>query len=300
MAQEAIFTHNDLDGLVSALLSRLALPEADVYFCDYHVLGGMVRERLDEYHTLWFTDLSLRDADLFHDLATAGKDYYWFDHHVSSQPQDFFRVCRIDTSNTRCGADLLRDYLVEQGCAIPQPLQTLVRYAHDQDLWLRELPRAGDFNDILGQMRVQELFKILENDLYAVYDWTPEMEEAAERTKEQRRQSILLAESTAVCHDLGQGLRLKTALCYGSASDVGEALGDERTLVALWDLRDLEHVKPKFHLRTKSDRINASLIAERLGGGGHPKASGAPGEVATLKVLSEAVARQVLAAATPE
>lgn len=295
MARAAIFTHNDLDGLVSALLARLALPEAEVYFCDYHSLEGMVLERLPYYDTLWFTDLSLRDPAFFAHLATANKNYYWFDHHVSSVPQNFFRVCRIDPSENRCSADILRDYLVEQGYLIPAPLQTLVRYAHDQDLWVRELPEAGRFNDILGQMPVQELFRILEEEPQAVRTWHPAMEEAAERTGQQRSQSIQLAERTAVCHDLGQGLRLKTALCHGSASDVGEALGDERTLVVLWDLHDLEQMKPKFHFRTKSDWIDASWIAEQLGGGGHPKASGAPGDLQTLQALSEAIAQQVLA-----
>jgi oligoribonuclease NrnB/cAMP/cGMP phosphodiesterase (DHH superfamily) len=295
MARAAIFTHNDLDGLVSALLARLALPEAEVFFCDYHGLEESVRERLPRYDILWFTDLSLRDAGFFAHLASAAKDYYWFDHHISSQPQGFFRVCRIDPSENRCSADILRDYLVEQGYAIPEPLQTLVEYAHDQDLWLRERPEAGCFNDILGQMPVQELFQILEADPGAVHAWHPSMAAAAERTRQQRLRSIQLAESTVVCHDLGQGLRLKTAVCYGSASDVGEALGDAHTLVALWDLHDVGQMKPKFHFRTKSDRIDASRIAERLGGGGHPKASGAPGDLQTLQALSEAIAQQVLA-----
>lgn len=297
MKREAIFTHNDLDGLVSALLARLALPSADVFFCDYHVLADLVREHLGEYDSVWFTDLSLRDPDFFEALRAAGKDYYWFDHHASSQPQDFFEVCRIDASGQACGAEVLARYLVDQGFSLSHPLRTLVQYAHDQDLWIRALPEAQDFNDILGTLPVQELFRILEEDPYAVYRWTESMEAARAETQRRREQSLQLAEATMVCLELGPGQQLKMALCCGSSSEVGEALGDERTLVALWDLRDLERLKPKFHFRTKSPVLNAARIAEQLGGGGHPRASGAPADLAPLKVLTEALARRVKAAA---
>jgi len=253
-----------------------------------------VWSRLDQYECIWFTDLSLREEDFFSRLRQAGKEYYWFDHHVSSRPQDFFRVCIIDTSGEHCTAEIIQAYLQQHRYEIPPPLQTLVEYAHDQDLWVRRLPPAQDFNDILGTMPAPDLFTLLQEDLNRVFHWTEEMHRACAQTQQQRAKSLALAWATCVEHDLGAGLRLRLALCYGSANEVGEALGNEETLVVLCDLRDWVHLQPKFHLRTKSERINASHLAERLGGGGHPRASGAPLEREILRQISELLLDKVL------
>ncbi|MBI2298890.1 MAG: hypothetical protein HYU66_08075 [Armatimonadetes bacterium] len=183
--------------------------------------------------------------------------------------------------------------MVGLGFDIPLPLQTLTEYCHDQDLWVRRIPEAQDFNDILGNMAAFDLYKLLRDDLGRVYHWTEAMTEAARATADARAWSIELAEGSAVVHDLGDGRRLKAACCWGSASEVGEAIGDEHTLVALLDLRNLDRHAVKCSLRTRSKSIPAHLVAERMGGGGHPQASGAPLDPDVLKSLSEALAGQV-------
>lgn len=296
MAHQAIFTHHDLDGLVSALLARLVLPSADVFFCDYGALVELVEARIDRYEVLWFTDLSISDQSLFRLLRESEADVYWFDHHASSAGQDWMVECRIDTSGEKCAADVVRAYVEEQGLTIPLPLQTLCDYAHDQDLWVRRLPEAQTFNDILGHMGVWDLFQLLEADLSRVYHWTPEMRAASEATAGERRRSVELAELSSVYAELPDGCRVRAACCWGSTSEVADEIGAPDTLVALIDLRAIGRGGTKCSLRTQSDTIRADRVAEQLGGGGHPKAAGAPLDPSVLQSLSRELLRQVVAA----
>lgn len=294
MARQAIFTHNDLDGLVSALIAQVALPAADVYFCDYAGLAGLVRARLHRYDTIWLTDLSLRDQTFFDDLRAADLDEVcWFDHHASSRPQDWMDECRIPTDGQSCAADVVRGYVEELGHTLPLPLQTLSDYAHDVDLWRRTLEAAQEFNDILGTMPVQDLYDELRADLQRVYDWTPAMRAAAGATRTARDRSRTLAEASTVWHALPSGEKLRACCCWGSVSEIGDELGDPDTLVILFDLRALERGQAKYSFRTQSRTIPADQIAERLGGGGHPMASGAPLEIEVLQELSRALAGRV-------
>ncbi len=296
MGRRAIFTHNDLDGLVSALVAQVAMPDADVFFCDYAGLAELVLERLDRYDVLWLTDLSLREEAFFEELREAGlEEVCWFDHHASSTPQPWMDECRIPTDGTSCAADVVRGYVEELGHALPLPLQTLSDYAHDVDLWIRKLDVAQDFNDILGTMPVQQLFDELRADLSRVYHWTPAMSAACVATQTARRRSRELAEATTVWHELPSGEKLRACCCWGSVSEIGDELGDPDTLVILLDLRSLERGQVKYSFRTQSPTLAADRIAEQLGGGGHPKASGAPLEIEVLRALSESLTERVAA-----
>jgi oligoribonuclease NrnB/cAMP/cGMP phosphodiesterase (DHH superfamily) len=299
MRQRALFTHNDLDALVCALLTRIAMPRARVYFCDYNGFPSVIGSRIERFETIWIADVSIKSGDpLLDRLRTAEADVYWFDHHDSSAPQPWMAECRIDTTGTQCAADVLRGYVEEQGAELPIALQTLCDYAHDQDLWIRAIPEAQDFNDILGNMAIQELFDTLSQDLDRVYYWTDAMKSACQATQTERRWSLDLARRTCVEHDLPGGGTLRSVCCWGSTSEVGDEMGGPDIVVALLDLRSTGRASPRFSFRTQSDTIAVNKLAEVLGGGGHPKAAGAPIEIEVLRSLTEEVAQRVAAAAT--
>ncbi len=299
MGRTACFTHNDLDGLVCALLYRLAHPDGDLFFCDYDGLPHLVRRVLPRYEAVWFCDLSVRDESLFDLLRESDAEVTWLDHHASSVPQAWMAVCRIDTSGEACAADVVAGYLADLGVELPLAHQTLLDFAHDQDLWIRRLPEAQAFNDILGTMRVQELYDLIAADPSRVYDWTPAMKEASDTTATERRASRKLAEATRCEAHLPDGTPVRAACCWGSVSEVADAIGDRDTLVVLLDLRSTAKGSLKYHFRTQSDEIRADRLAEQLGGGGHPKASGAPLEVDVLTSLSEALIARLQAVEVP-
>ena len=298
MPRRVLFTHNDLDALVAALLTRVAMPDCDVYFCTYDNFPELVAKRAADYGVIWVADLSMRDGspELEALRAAEADEVRWFDHHASSDDQAWMTTCEIDRSGQRCAADVVADWLVSAGYEIPAPWQTLRDYAHDQDLWIRDLPEAGAFDDILGGMPIQTVFDLLEVDPLRVYQPTPEMAEAARRTAEERELSLALAERTATVIELPDGRRIKSVCAWGSTSEVGDAVGDPDTLVALLDLRGVGRGQIRFSLRTQSKEINAARVAEQMGGGGHPQAAGATVQLELLHALTEAIGAQVRAA----
>lgn len=299
MSHRAIFTHNDLDGLACALVARVAMPGCNVYFCDYAGLPRVLAAKLARFDEVWLADMSIKAGDEAVELLrSADADVYYFDHHDSSLEQPWMARCLIDRSSTRCSAEVIRDFIVaERDCELPVALQTLVEWTHDQDLWVRAIPESQDLNDILGHMQVQELFDLLSADPNRLYHFTPRMREASQATQRQREWSHELAQQTSVWSDLPGGGRLRAACCWGSVSEVGDLLGDAETLVALLDLRNVERGHARFSFRTQSDTLASNKLAELLGGGGHPKASGAPLEIDLFKVLSTAIGDKIRDAA---
>jgi oligoribonuclease NrnB/cAMP/cGMP phosphodiesterase (DHH superfamily) len=298
MSHRAIFTHNDLDALSCALLARLAMPGCDVYFCDYAGFPDLLRARLGRYEAIWIADISLRPGDpLLAAMQESDAEILWFDHHDSSSAQPWMAESRLDHTGRFCSGDLVAQYLSELGVEIPLAFQTLLEWTRDQDLWLRALPESQVFNDILGNLHVQELFDLLSADPSRVYHPTERMSAASAATEREREWSLELARRTSVWHDLPGGGRLRACCCWGSVSEVGDALGDPDTLVALLDLRSLERRHARFSFRTQSDTLAANRIAERLGGGGHAKASGAPLAIEELQAISAALVAKVLGAA---
>jgi hypothetical protein len=206
--------------------------------------------------------------------------------------------CRIDRGGGMCAADVVKGYLEERGVTVPVALATLCDYTHDQDLWIRKLPEAQTFNDILGHMPVQTLFDLLSEDPGRIYQPNDAMAHASDTTRAERDWSLELARRTATELELPGGGTLRAVCCWGSASEVGDAMGDDDTLVALLDLRNVGHGHLRYSLRTRSETVSAHKVAEQLGGGGHAKAAGAPLEIELLHVLTAELARRVHLAAT--
>ncbi len=294
MSRRALFTHNDLDALTSALLARLAMPDCDVFFCTYDRFPELITRRGRAYDVIWVADLSMKsDSPEMAALRSMDAEVSWFDHHASSDDQSWMAHCAIDRTGQFCSAEMVGQRLAQLGIEVPIPLQTLTEYTHDQDLWVRVIPESQTFNDILGQMQVQELFDLLSADPMRVYHPTDSMAAASARTLAEREWSRDLAEQSATVVDAGGGQRVKAVCCWGSVSEVGDMVGDPSTLVVLVDLRSLDRGYLRFSMRTQSDEIDASRVAEQFGGGGHAKAAGVSMGLDLLQALTAAVARRV-------
>jgi nanoRNase/pAp phosphatase (c-di-AMP/oligoRNAs hydrolase) len=84
--------------------------------------------------------------------------------------------------------------------------------------------------------------------------------------------SLELARSTMVDRMLDNGIKVRSACCFGYSSEVAAALyeGQTRTVVALFDLRS-----QGVSLRRSADsEIDLSALARVFGGGGHAAAAG--------------------------
>jgi nanoRNase/pAp phosphatase (c-di-AMP/oligoRNAs hydrolase) len=98
------------------------------------------------------------------------------------------------------------------------------------------------------------------------------MRAALEAGREAMAKSLELARSTMVDRVLDNGIKVRSACCFGYSSEVAAALyeGQTRTVIALFDLRS-----QGVSLRRSADsEIDLSALARVFGGGGHAAAAG--------------------------
>ena len=79
MSRRALFTHNDLDALTSALLARLAMPDCDVFFCTYDRFPELIARRGPAYDVIWVADLSMKsDSPEMAALRSMDAEVSWY------------------------------------------------------------------------------------------------------------------------------------------------------------------------------------------------------------------------------
>jgi len=246
-------------------------------------LALRAREGLDE---IWITDLSwtsVQTAAHLNTLIEGGARVYWIDHHrtaVSRADAPEFKVTFAGKvlSEQYSAARLTFNYLkkaatkslsVRQRAAFESFLP-FVEIADDHDRWIHKIPESPDWalavQTLGGMASYREIMK-LERPVM-----TRRLAAALATGQEAMRKSVELARATTVDRELSNGIKVRTACCFGYSSEVASHLyeGQHRTVVALFDLRS-----QGISLRRSADSdVNLATLAESFGGGGHAAASG--------------------------
>jgi len=241
------------------------------------------REGIDE---IWITDLSwtaLETGAHLKSLVDRGAHVYWVDHHrtaVSRADAPEFKVPFTGKvlSEQYCAALLTFNYLktsaprtltAEQRRAFDS-FAGFVEIADDHDRWVHRIPESSDWalavQTLGGMASYREIMK-LERPVM-----TRRLASALAQGQEAMRKSVELARATMVDRELLNGIKVRTACCFGYSSEVASHLyeGEHRTVVALFDLRS-----QGISLRRSADSdVNLAALAEGFGGGGHAAASG--------------------------
>lgn len=258
---------------------------------------------------LWITDISWNDPETeshLRRLIEGGVEVHWFDHHKTAierlraggyQLAFATRVVRDDFAASKLVYDHLAAEAREReragGAPAPQrfaDFRPIVEMADDNDRWLHRIAGAREMGLVLRAMPASESYRsFLELD--ATCADTPSMAAARARVQEELGRNRRLAEATRVDRTIGD-LRLTSALCDGYAGEIADEWGrtSPRTVFALFDVRS-----GALSFRRSPDHdYDLSRLAERLGGGGHPAASGA-----TVAGLARALGETVAAAVQP-
>jgi uncharacterized protein len=141
----------------------------------------------------------------------------------------------------------------------------LIRYVQDRDLWRFELPNSREISAALGSHPMEfEVWKALDVD---------DLAREGTAILRFRNQTVETIVGFARWGEIG-GYRVPIVNATAHWSDVGEAMlkkFPEAPFVGAW-YEDSERVK-RWSLRSRPD-FDVSVVATKLGGGGHRQASG--------------------------
>jgi uncharacterized protein len=234
---------------------------------------------------IWITDLSWnseRTGEHLSELARMGARVFWIDHHrtaVGRADAPEFKVPFAGRvlSEQFSAARLTFNYLRRRAAALPaararafEQFAAFAAIADDHDRWLHRIADSKDWalavQTLGGMASYREIVRLREPKM------TRRLRAALEAGREAMARSLELARATMVDRLLDNGLKIRSACCFGYSSEVAAELyaGQARTIVALFDLRS-----QGVSLRRSADcDVDLSTLARSFGGGGHAAAAG--------------------------
>lgn len=224
-------------------------------------------------------DCCFKRSDMLN-AARLAKTILVLDHHKSSQDQCAdLPYCHFDME--RSGAGMAWDFFRP---GEERPL--LINCIEDRDLHTYSLPETGAFCSKLDALPMT----------FSDWDWAAKLSgralerfcrEGAEMLAQFEAQAQSMAQGATPCLFFGQRAYVLNAP-YRFASRTGSILCDRPgcELALMWNSADLRMAKLSLRSK-KGGPVDVAEIALRLGGGGHPSASGALVELAKLQEMVE-------------
>lgn len=235
---------------------------------------------------IWITDLSWTSIETGRHLTvltSEGTRVYWIDHHRTAiaranAPEFDVPFAGRVLSERFCAARLTFDFLKEISAKLPtggdhrafDEFFPFVAIADDHDRWLNQIPASADWalavQTLGGVESYREIMRLKELRM------TRRLKEALEAGRKAMDRSLELASATAVDRWLSNGLKVRSACCFGYSSEVAAKLyaDQSETVIALFDLRS-----QGVSLRRSPDcEVDLSELARLFGGGGHAAAAG--------------------------
>lgn len=113
MYNHLIFSHNDLDGLISAAIAAKSLEgKYKVYFSSNVALKSLffkALSKMDNYENIYFFDFSIRE-EILKVSATLFKKVVWIDHHINNNILNFQNSEIIIDTSSESAAKLVAKY----------------------------------------------------------------------------------------------------------------------------------------------------------------------------------------------
>ena len=248
---EAVLVPTGPHELASSLstIAEHAKPGLTVYVCD------LAPDRFD------------RVKEPLETLAAAEADVRWFDHHqwsngVEASVRDVGVDLIVGDSETECTADVA---LRGMDGTAPDHLVNLAEVTRDHDLWIKEDIRSDDLADYAHWSDPEEY-------LETIAEYGPDLPPAVQTLLAERREEkaalIDQAVNRARMVEIGD---VTVGVTYGrcSQNEVAEALRQQGADAAVV-------VKPagSASIRGSETFERCHEVAERVNGGGHPRAAG--------------------------
>ena len=277
--KDLLISHiSDIDGVSPVILLKLTKVEFDYILKEAHEMEEFVEELLKEdlnsYQNIYITDLALSES-FYKKVKESGYAYKFkiFDHHKTHLFAKDYENVVIDIEE--CGTTLFYNYLSKK-YKFKKIVEDYIKHVKNLDLWL--WVEKSDF-----------MAKELENifDLYGRNTYIEEMYQKLKRGKKFKwnkfENKILKIEKDTVDRYLKKkdkelykieydGYLIGAVFSERYRSELGNYLSSIHPEL---DLVVMINMSGGLSLRTEKD-IDISILAQKLNGGGHKKACGAP------------------------
>lgn len=295
MKKIKIFTHSDLDGVGSVVLSKLLLKNTIVHYetHGYNTINEAVKsfigqQKEDEYDAIYITDISVNDSNLIATIDTlyaCGHEIRLFDHHKTAKELDEYQWATVNIDKPNCGTSLFFKFLLEEkkdeidlsSNNLEQAVKNYVLYTSHWDTWLWKKYNnitCKRLNDLVYIQGIDNYINNMVHKLSALNTiFTQEEEQKLnDRQKEidyyiQRKNKSLIKTS-----DLN-GYTIGVTFADNFISELGNDLLVLNKDIEYIMIVDLSNKRISLRAREEDD-IDVGVIAESKGGGGHKAAAG--------------------------
>ncbi|MCE4603388.1 MAG: DHHA1 domain-containing protein [Aeropyrum sp.] len=281
-----LVTHTDLDGIASAAIAARKLGRSEegysVLFAEPYnvdqVIAGL-EEHLSKGDLVVVSDLGVnRDSfqgllEALRGLTGVGAYVKWFDHHIWSEEErnallDLGVELHVDTST--CAAGVVAKYL--EG-PVDDFVEKLVDAVCSADLWRWTNPLSGKLFRIVGERSQSwEWKERLVGKFASGVIWDNELDARLEEYVTQELEGYNRVLST-VASRRANGYLVVAAYKYFRGPPSSSMIG--ALLLSRYNADIALILRNDGGLSLRSRRVNVQVVARALGGGGHPRASGA-------------------------
>lgn len=277
--KDLLISHiSDIDGVSPVILLKLTKVEFDYILKEPHEMDEFVEELLKEdlnsYRNIYITDLALSE-NFYKKIKESGYAYKFkiFDHHKTHLFAKDYENVVIDIEE--CGTTLFYNYLSKK-YKFKKIVEDYIKHVKNLDLWL--WVEKSDF-------MAKELGNVF--DLYGRNTYIEEMYQKLKRGKKFKwnkfENKVLKIEKDTVDRYLKKkdkelykieydGYLIGAVFSERYRSELGNYLSSIHPEL---DLVVMINMSGGLSLRTEKD-IDISILAQKLNGGGHKKACGAP------------------------
>ena len=266
-----LFTHDDLDGVGSAVVAYLAYPGSlTVKYCSYKTINSEITALLDSLQSpasILIADINV-DEETANRLDCSGCDVRLFDHHPSGIMRPWMT---ISTSSEECGSTLLAKALLpEAESCVLEFIDTVCKF----DTWRFEKntgafpERLNALHDMLGHRGFVEM--VLQSLSGRERFTIPHYFELAIAHSFDERKRYFEAKEKAMVTTTLAGYKTGVVFAEHDISLMAEYVFQKHPRL---DIVAVSYMPAGVSLRTRRDDINLTEICRQRGGGGHQKAS---------------------------
>lgn len=306
-----LFTHTDLDGVGCAILAKWFFEDVDIDFCEYSNINQKVADYVRnkdfaKYAQTFITDISLNEetADLVSDFIHHD-DITLFDHHKSAEWMVFKYswafVQEYASEGQNCGTSYFLRYLRDldadkklESDIIKQFAEMVRRY----DTWEWKTryhdPEPNDWNQLFHIIGRDEFIeKMLHRFTYCKSLFMDQVDQLLVEYRKKEINRYINEKAAEIIPLSWNSFKVGVVFADRFVSELGSNLSISHPE---YDFFEIINPARSISFRTAKD-IDLSEVAKMFGGGGHPKAAGAPitpeqREIAATTILNLAQASQ--------